>query len=200
VLEQVLPLSATTEACSICVAAHPFIHYLAGVDDFLPIDLLRRWPAAAGILAAVIVGIDDGYVRNWHAKKLSFEVVVGKSMAMGRDDRYFGLLQNQYEQLKRRLREVLRTQGLPVNQTVTMLTDGGDSVVGLVGEISSGAAHYLDWFHIALRLTGLGQYAKGLAHHNPIEALALHWLKRLVTAAAGWPPTPPTTPPRSGFL
>ena len=24
-----------------------------------------------------------------------------------------------------------------------------------------------------MRLTGLGQYAKGLAHHNPVEALAL---------------------------
>jgi hypothetical protein len=24
-----------------------------------------------------------------------------------------------------------------------------------------------------MRLTGLGQYAKGLAHHNPIEATAL---------------------------
>ena len=27
--------------------------------------------------------------------------------------------------------------------------------------------------HIAMRLTGLGQYTKGLAHHNPIEATAL---------------------------
>ena len=27
--------------------------------------------------------------------------------------------------------------------------------------------------HIAMRLTGLGQYAKGLAHHSPIEATAL---------------------------
>jgi len=31
----------------------------------------------------------------------------------------------------------------------------------------------LDWFHIAMRLTGLGQYTKGLAHHNPVEATAL---------------------------
>ena len=44
---------------------------------------------------------------------------------------------------------------------------------GLVGEISPGAAHLLDWFHIAMRPTGLGQYAKGLAHHNPIEAVAV---------------------------
>jgi hypothetical protein len=34
--------------------------------------------------------------------------------------------------------------------------------------------------HIALRLTGLSQYTKGLAHHNPIEALALqHRLERI---------------------
>ena len=38
----------------------------------------------------------------------------------------------------------------------------------------------LDWFHIAMRLTGLGQYAKGLAHHSPIEAVALqHRLERI---------------------
>jgi hypothetical protein len=34
--------------------------------------------------------------------------------------------------------------------------------------------------HIARRLTGLEQYAKGLAHHNPVEALALrHPLERI---------------------
>ena len=61
-----------------------------------------------------------------------------------------------------------------------MLTDGGDSVAGLVGELSPGALHVLDWFHIAMRLTGLGQYARGLAHHTPIEALALqHRLERI---------------------
>jgi hypothetical protein len=121
----------------------------------------------------IIVGIDGGYVRNWHDKKHNFEVVVGKSMAAGHDDRYFGLVRSQDEQPRCRLGEVLQTQGLPMPQAVTMLTDGGDSVIGLVGELSPGAAHVLDWFHIAMRLTGLGQYAKGLAHHNPIEALAL---------------------------
>ena len=28
--------------------------------------------------------------------------------------------------------------------------------------------------HITMRLTVLSQYTKGLAHHNPVEALALH--------------------------
>jgi hypothetical protein len=123
--------------------------------------------------AEAIVGIDGGYARHWHDKKRNFEVMVGKSMAAGRDDRYFGLVRSQDEQPRRRLCEVLRTQDLPVTQAVTMLTDGGDSVRGLAAEISPGAAHHLDWFHIAMRLTGLTQYTKGLAHHNPIEATAL---------------------------
>ena len=32
------------------------------------------------------------------------------------------------------------------------------------------AEHVLDWFHITMRLTVLGQYAKGLAHHDEEEA------------------------------
>ena len=36
-------------------------------------------------------------------------------------------------------REVLRSQDLPVTQPVTMLTDGGDSVRALAGELSPGA-------------------------------------------------------------
>jgi hypothetical protein len=89
------------------------------------------------------------------------------------DSRYFGLVQNQDNE-PRRLREVLRDQGLPVNQAITVLTDGGDSLHAFVGDLSANDKHYLDWFHIAMRLTGLTQYAKGLAHHNPIEAVALH--------------------------
>jgi hypothetical protein len=108
------------------------------------------------------------------------QVVVGKSMAADRDDRYFGVVRSQDEQPGRRFHEVLQSQGLPVTQPVTMLTDGGDSVRALAGELSPGAVTILDWFHIAMRLTGLEQYVKGLAHHNPVEALALqHRLERI---------------------
>ena len=122
---------------------------------------------------AVIVGIDGGYLRNWHDKQKKFEVIVGKSMAEDCDDRYFGLVRNQDAAPKQRLREMLRSQKLPGDQPVTVLTDGGDSVRALVGDLPAGTEHHLDWFHVAMRLTGLEQYAKGLAHHNPIEAIAL---------------------------
>src|SRR5689334_1739024 len=121
----------------------------------------------------ILVGIDGGYVRNWHDKQKKFEVIVGKSVPAERADRYFGLVQTHDDKPKRRLFEVLQAQGLQRNQDLTFLTDGGDSVRALVGELSPGTEHHLDWFHVTMRLTGLDQYAKGLGHHDPGAAAAL---------------------------
>src|SRR3954462_7489057 len=181
-LKDVLPIGSTADASTIRRHLHKVAtRHEADLSGEQP-GGLDEGPVNGQPLpqAAVIAGIDGGYVRNWHDKRHNFEVVVGKSMATGRDDRHFGLVRSQDEQPGQRFREVLRSQDLPVTQPVTMLTDGGDSVAGLVGELSPGALHVLDWFHIAMRLTGLGQYARGLAHHTPIEALALqHRLERI---------------------
>jgi hypothetical protein len=78
---------------------------------------------------AVIVGIDGGYLRNWHDKRKKFEVIVGKSMAEDRDDRYLVRSQDAaperrfYAAPERQFCEVLRRQGLPADQPVTVLTD-----------------------------------------------------------------------------
>ena len=176
-LKDVLPVAGTTNPETV----RQHLHKVAARQDA---DLgasepgLRDDGPAAGQASpipreAVIVGIDGGYLRNWHDKQKKFEVIVGKSMAEDRDDRYFGLVRSQDAAPKRRFCEVLRRQGLPADQPVTVLTDGGDSVRALVGDLPAGSEHHLDWFHVAMRLTGLGQYAKGLAHHNPIEATAL---------------------------
>jgi hypothetical protein len=181
-LKDVLPIGSTADASTIRRHLHKVAtRHEADLSGEQP-GGLDEGPVNGQPLpqAAVIAGIDGGYVRNWHDKRHNFEVVVGKSMATGRDDRHFGLVRSQDEQPGQRFREVLRSQDLPVTQTVTMLTDGGDSVAGLVGELSPGALHIVDWFHIAMRLTGLDQYVKGLAHHNPVEALALqHRLERI---------------------
>ena len=74
---------------------------------------------------------------------------------------------------KRRLWELLRSQGLQMNQAITFLTDGGDDVRNLAAEMAPCAEHHLDWFrwrgpsgHVTLRLTVLGQFAKGVIHHD----------------------------------
>ena len=97
-------------------------------------------------------------------REANFEVVVGQSIAEDRDSRYFGLVQSFDDKPKRRLLDVLREQGLQMNQDITFLTDGGDTVRNLAADMSPCAEHVLDWFHITMRLTMLGQYTKGLAH------------------------------------
>ena len=76
----------------------------------------------------IVVGIDGAYLRNWHDKGKKFEVIVGKSVPEVRDHRYFGLVQTHDDKPERRLFEVLRAQDLRMNQGLTFLTDGGDSV------------------------------------------------------------------------
>ncbi|MGO9794317.1 MAG: ISKra4 family transposase, partial [Solirubrobacteraceae bacterium] len=48
------------------------------------------------------------------------------------------------------------------NQQVTFLTDGGADVRELPLYLNPQAEHLIDWFHITMRLTVLGQIAKGL--------------------------------------
>jgi hypothetical protein len=116
------------------------------------------------------VGIDGGYVRDWGEKKGHFEVIVGKSLlAFRRDDeedlsssKCFGFVQTLDEKPKRRLYEVLKSQGLQMNQQLTFLSDGGDTVRDLQLYLNPEAEHLLDWFHLAMRLTVMQQTAKGL--------------------------------------
>jgi hypothetical protein len=111
----------------------------------------------------IVVGLDGGYVRDWSEKTSNFEVIVGRSMAEDREPRYLGLVHGYDTRPKRRLFEVLTSQGLKPNQDVTFLTDGGDEIKALTELISPCGEHVLDWFHVAMRLTVLGQYAKGVA-------------------------------------
>jgi len=122
----------------------------------------------------ITVGIDGGYVRDWEAKKHNFEIIVGKStLAFRRDEeddtpssKRFGFVQTLDAKPKRRLFEVLQSQGMQLHQQITFLSDGSDTVRDLQLYMSPEAEHILDWHHVTMRLTVLDQYAKGLVHHD----------------------------------
>ena len=80
-----------------------------------------------------------------------------------------GLAHGYDREPKRRLVNVLESQGLQANQDITFLTDGGDEIKALTELISPCGEHVLDWFHVAMRLTVLGQYAKGIAQVEEVE-------------------------------
>ena len=121
----------------------------------------------------IVVGLDGGYVRDWSDKTSNFEVIVGRSMPEDRAPRYLGLVHGYDRKPKRRLVDILRSQGLQPNQDVTFLTDGGDEIKALTELISPCGEHVLDWFHVAMRLTVLGQYAKGVAQVDDAEGTRL---------------------------
>jgi hypothetical protein len=173
-LKDVLPVDARTNAATIRNHLHKVaLRQEAELGDGQPrLAEVEGDPADGKELPVpegpIVVGIDGAYLRNWHDKQKKFEVIVGKSVPAVRDHRY--LVQTHDDKPERRLFEVLRSQDLRMN--LTFLTDGGDS--SFLDGISPCAENYLDWFHLTMRLTVLSQYTKGLAHHCPVEALALH--------------------------
>jgi hypothetical protein len=115
--------------------------------------------------APLTVSLDGGYVHARtpeRRKDGSFEVIVGKSTTGEGKTTSFGLVSGYDTKPRRRLFAVLQAQGLQMNQAITFLTDGGDTVRDLTEGHSPLSDHILDWFHITMRLTVLNQMAKGV--------------------------------------
>ena len=121
----------------------------------------------------IVAALDGGYVRHWDDRKSNFELIVGRSVPEDRAPRYLGLVHGYDQKPKRRLFEVLKSQGLQANQDVTFLTEGGEEVRALTELVTPEAEHVLDWFHITMRLTVLSQYARGVAHHDEAKGARL---------------------------
>ena len=111
------------------------------------------------------VGLDGGYVHASAQKSRTegwFEVITGKSVKADGDAKVFAFVNKYDTKPKRRLYEVLKSQGLQMNQQVVFLSDGGDTVRSLQRYLSPESEHLLDWFHITMRLTVMTQMAKGM--------------------------------------
>ena len=118
----------------------------------------------------LVVGLDGGYVHSAQQRSRRdgwFEVIAGKSMPAEGPAKCFGYVQTYDTKSKRRLFEVLRSQGMRANQQVSFLTDGGEDVRQLPLYLHPGAECLLDWFHITMRITVLSQMAKGLQPRPP---------------------------------
>jgi hypothetical protein len=160
-LQDVLPIDDTLAPCTI--RAHVFtvaerLEQQLGEEQWSFIDSCpaewSRLPIPNGPLT---VGIDGGYVRA-QPKQGWFEVIAGKSLlAFKRGEesqepvssKCFAFVQTVDQKPKRRLFEVLQSQGHQLNQQITFLSDGGDTVRELQLYLNPHAEHLLDWFHVA---------------------------------------------------
>jgi hypothetical protein len=84
----------------------------------------------------------------------------------------FGFVTSYDTKPKRRLAELLKAQGLQMNQAITFLSDGGDNVRDLQLYLSTLSEHLLDWVHITMRITVLRQQLKELITAAPDHDLA----------------------------
>ncbi len=130
------------------------------------------WAALPEPDAPITVGLDGGYVHAREGKNRKagcFEVIVGKSMPGDAEgpNRRFGYVNGEDRKPKRRLYELLKAQGMQENQQMIFISDGGDTVRDLPMYLNPHSEHLLDWFHVAMRITVLGQLAKGIPKHVP---------------------------------
>jgi len=91
----------------------------------------RDWDELPRPDLPLTVGLDGGYVHSSQQRSRRdgwFEVVAGKSMPTDGPAKCFGFVQTYDTKPKRRLFEVLKSQGMQMNQQVTFLTDGGEDV------------------------------------------------------------------------
>ena len=111
------------------------------------------------------VGLDGGYVHASDQKSRNegwFEVIAGKSVQAEGDSKVLAFVNKYDTKPKRRLHELLTSQGLQMNQQVVFLSDGGSTVRDLQAYLSPESEHILDWFHITMRLTVMRQMIKGM--------------------------------------
>jgi hypothetical protein len=166
-LEEVLPLEGKLNAASV----RNHLHNLAqkaedelGSEEYMFASGCEiEWKKLPRPDLPLVVGIDGGYIHSCSPENKTkewFEVIVGKSITDAGDTKCFGGVTSYDQKSKRRLFEVLKSQGMQPHQQVTFLSNGGDTVRELQLYLNPQAEHLLDWFHITMRLTVMKQMAK----------------------------------------
>src|SRR6266508_2197685 len=167
--EEVLPIGAEINASTIrnhtLAVAERLESELGDEQAFFIEGCERDWEEMPRPDMPLTVGIDGGYVDSCEQKGKKggrFEVIVGKSVTAEGESKCFGLVNSYDTKPKRRVFEVLKSQGMQMNQQITFLSDGGDTVRELQLYLNPQAEHLLDWLHMSMPLTVMNQMAKGL--------------------------------------
>ncbi len=124
----------------------------------------QEWGALPRPDPGLAVGLDGDYVRGRNGQSRSeghFEVIVGKSLAET-GSKCLAFVNRYDTKRKRRLFTMLESQGMQMNQSVTLFSDGGETVRELQGYLNPQAEYILDWFHVTMRLTVMRNMAKSV--------------------------------------
>jgi hypothetical protein len=148
-LAEVLPIDEHLNAATVRNHTQQMAERLEaelGDEQFMFVEGCERdWEALPRPDMPLTVGIDGGYVRasksQSEQQQRCLEVITGKSIADDGTSKCFGLVNSYDEKPKRRLFEVLKSQGMQMNQQITFLSDGGDTVRDLQLYLNPQAEH-----------------------------------------------------------
>ncbi|RUS92884.1 hypothetical protein DSM106972_097790 [Dulcicalothrix desertica PCC 7102] len=169
VLSEILPLEGEINAASIRNNLHTLGTRLE--SELLPETTAliegcqSDWESLPKPDLPLVVGMDGGYVRFYDRKSSKsgyFQVIAGKSIKADGTSKSFGMVPSYDTKPRRRIFEVLKSQGMQMNQQVTFLSDGESSIRELQYYLNPNAEYILDWFHITMRITVMTQIAKGI--------------------------------------
>jgi DNA-directed RNA polymerase subunit RPC12/RpoP len=168
-LQEVLPIGQALNPATVRNHVHTVAQRIdaeLGDEQLFFIDGCERdWEGLPRPDMPLTVGLDGGYVHSCAPRSRKhgwFEVIAGKSVTDDGASKRFAFVQNYDEKPKRRVFEVFKSQGMQMNQQVTFLSDGADTVRDLQLYLNPNAEHILDWFHVTMRITVMRQMAKGL--------------------------------------
>src|ERR1700730_11517785 len=68
---------------------------------------------------------------------------------------------------RRRLWELMKSQGMEENQQVVFMSDGGENVRRVQEYLHPHSEHLIDWFHITMRVPVMQQQTKALQEERP---------------------------------
>jgi hypothetical protein len=133
-------------------------------ESFMLVEGCQRdWEELPIPEGPIVVGLVGGYLRSCENRKTHFEVIAGKSLPRDRDEKFFAFVDTyEHAKPKRRLFETLKAQGMQFNQPIGFFSDGAQNLRDIQKFLSPISEHYLDWFHITMRITVLTQYLKGI--------------------------------------
>jgi hypothetical protein len=169
VLEQLLPIGRTVHAATVRNHVHAVAERMEaelGEEKVCFIEgCEREWKQLPQPALLLTVELDGGFVHSSEQRSRTdgwFEVITGKSMTATGAAKCLAFVNTYDQKSKRRLFELLKSQGMAMNQQVTFLSDGGDDVREVPCYLNPEAEQWLDWFHITMRVTVMKNMAKSL--------------------------------------
>lgn len=169
VLEQLLPIGRPIHASTVRNHVHEVAERMErelGEEKVFFIESCERdWKRLPQPDLPLTVELDGGFVHSSEQTSRAdgwFGVIAGKSIKAAGAAKCFAFVTAYDEKPKRRVFEVLKSQGMQSNQQVTFLSDGGADVRDVQFYLNPESEHWLDWFHITMRITVMKNMAKGL--------------------------------------